>query len=216
MGFTSQSEWQKIFNFFHDILIHWDVAGESHQELKEQVGWVHIRDSMKYLLVWLFCSFCSFSLSSPPLLPLLCLLCCRPHQPGSHFPYLWFTSEERLMGGFSIPANGGAVMIRVYLVEGELGGGWGWWMLGGRWGCCENLLQWWQKDTFSASKKTVIVCFPHSPVTSTFEQKRKTRSHLLAIGIYVSKVHHKQQQKIPKCPCLISSRCCDSQSAVPP
>lgn len=35
------------------------------------------------------------------------------------------------MGGFSIPANGGAVMIRVYLVEGELGGGWGWWMLGG-------------------------------------------------------------------------------------
>lgn len=135
----------------------------------------------------------ALSLCRPPLLHLLCLLCCVffGHTTGTSaqltIPLPVIYIREQAHGGFSTPANGVAVMIWVYLVEGELGGvGDCCWMEAGE---CWGGLPWesltmvactsQQRDNFSASKNRsaeVSVCFSHSPLTSTFEQKKSKKS----------------------------------------
>lgn len=113
----------------------------SYQGLKEQVGWVHISYSLKYLLIWL-----SFALSPcrPLFLRLLCLFCWVffGHAAGTSarltFPLPVIYIREEAHGGFSMPANGGAMMMWVCLVKCELGevGGWCWVGADGCWWGC--------------------------------------------------------------------------------
>lgn len=157
--------------------------------------------------------FTIFALSlcrPPPLLHLLCLLCCVffGHTTGTSarltFPLPVIYIREQAHGGFSTPANRVAVMIWVYLVEGELGGvGDCCWMEAGE---CWGGLPWEsltmvactsrQRDNFSASKKQKCrseCLFFSFPSNQHIWAKKKQEVICWQLLFYVnaSKVHHK-------------------------
>lgn len=133
---------KKYLTFSHySNLLGWSCVLGSYQGLKEQVGWVHISYSLKYLLIWL--SFALFP-CRPLFLRLLCLFCWVffGHTAGPSarltFPLPVIYIREGAHGGFSMPANGGAVIIWVCLVKCELGevGGCCWVGADGCWWGC--------------------------------------------------------------------------------